>query len=59
MRCPLCNKEISAESKLMGHYRIFQPPSKDVTGGEMEICGQCFLLVNILQTLKELKDGIN
>ena len=26
-------------------------------GADTEVCGQCFLLINILETLKEIKDG--
>lgn len=57
MKCPLCGKDIPVESKLIGSYIIFQPPTKGVNeGGEIVICGQCFLLVNILEVLKEIRD---
>lgn len=58
MKCPLCSKEISVESKLIGPYKIYQPSIRGTEeGGEIEVCGQCFLLTNILDTLKEIRDG--
>ena len=57
MKCPLCNTEISVESNLVGPYKVYQPSIKGTDeSGEIEICGQCFLLVNILQTMKEVKE---
>lgn len=50
MKCPLCYKEIPP-SKLTKPYMVSQE------GGEIEVCGQCFLLVCILETLKEIKNG--
>lgn len=58
MKCPLCNREIPTESQLIDPYEVFCPSIKEhPEGGQMRICGQCFLLVNILDTLKEIKDG--
>lgn len=56
MNCPLCGKKIPVESKLIGPHKVFQP-IEGAAGTEMEVCGQCFLLINILQTLKEIRDG--
>lgn len=55
MNCPLCGKKIPVESKLIGPHKVFQP-IEGATGAEMEVCGQCFLLINIFQTLKEIRD---
>lgn len=58
MKCPLCGNEIPHEAKLVGPYTILQP---DIHGkgeeGTITVCGRCFLLVSILDTLKEIKDG--
>ena len=51
MICPLCYKEIPV-GKLIKPYIAFQG------GGEIEICGQCHLLICIFETLKEIKDGL-
>lgn len=55
MKCLLCNREIPFPRSI-GPHRVHQP-TKDGSTIEMEICGQCYLLVNILDTLKEIKDG--
>ena len=58
MKCPLCGNEIPVENKLIGPYIIYQPSIKGTSeGGNIEVCGRCFLLTNILTTLKEIKDG--
>lgn len=58
MKCPLCNREFFIESQLVGPYVIFHPPTKHAPeGGEVTVCGQCYLLVSILDTLKEIRDG--
>lgn len=52
MICPLCSREITS---LTGPYKVYQPNihGKD-EGGEAETCGQCFVLISILDTMKRL-----
>lgn len=58
MNCPMCGNPIPEEGKLIGPYKVFQPSIRETKeSGEIEVCGRCFLLVNILQTLREIKDG--
>lgn len=55
MKCPLCSNEITPEASLIGPYKIFQPSihNKD-EGGEITVCGRCFLLTSINDTLQKL-----
>lgn len=49
MRCQLCGNNIF---EVMFEYTVYQPDDKELT-----VCGRCFILTDILKTLKELKDG--
>ena len=51
MKCPMCYKEIP-DVKLVAPYKVHQPD----TGAESEVCGVCFLLINILDKLEEIKE---
>lgn len=56
MNCPICGKEIPIEGKLIRKCEVYQPPIEGMTeGGKMEVCGQCFILIKILDTLREIK----
>ena len=53
MKCPMCSNEIPDKS-LVGPWTVTFK-----SGEKVEICGRCFLLTSILDTLKELKDEHN
>ena len=59
MNCPLCGRKIFIDTieenitRLIGPYVISQPPNDD----KIEVCGQCYLLVNILEVLKDIRNS--
>ena len=56
MKCPLCSNEISHETKLIGPYTIFQPNIHGTEeGGNIDVCGRCYMLVKIVDLLEEIK----
>lgn len=52
MICQLCGKVMP---EIPIDYVIYQP-HKDTTI-PLEVCGRCYILTDILKTLKEIKDG--
>ena len=59
MKCPLCGTDI-IEHDLIGPYLIHQDNIKGTKeSGTIQVCGRCFLLTSILDTLKEIKKVIN
>jgi hypothetical protein len=55
----MCNNEMPDKS-LVGPWTIYQPNIHGTEeGGNIEVCGRCYLLTAILDTLKELKDEHN
>jgi len=56
MNCPICGKEIPIEpGKLIRKCEVYQPLEGMTKGGKMEVCGQYFTLIKILDTLREIK----
>ena len=49
MKCSMCNYEINEELT----YTVHMPETESV----ITVCGKCYVLVSILDTLKEVKDG--
>ena len=52
MKCPICGIEIP---KSLIEYKIYQPHKDEVV--ELVVCGKCLILTNLLQLVREIKDG--
>ena len=60
MKCPMCGTEIPQESRLIGPWTIFQSNIHGAEeGGNITVCGSCYMLVNIADTLRKIEEKLN
>lgn len=56
MKCPMCNQEIQ-ESNLIGRWYMYLRGKEKEEVGKIQICGKCYVLISINDSLKELISG--
>jgi hypothetical protein len=58
MICPYCGNAIPVNSESTFQFTVYQVNFNNTDQkGEVEVCGRCFLLISILDTIKGIRDG--